>query len=117
MAIDHVLAVVPVTDIDKSGAWYEQFFGRAPDNNPMPTLVEWQTTETGWVQVTQDRQRAGSALLNFAVDDLAAHIAQLSDRGVHTEPIVDAKKGVRLSAMSDPDGNRITLIGGFRVNY
>ena len=117
MAIDHVLAVVPVTDIASSSAWYESFFGRAPDNNPMPTLVEWQAAPAGWVQVSLDPDRAGSTLLNFAVDDLTSHIAQLSDRGLHTEPIKDANKGVQLSAINDPDGNRIPVIGGFRVTY
>jgi hypothetical protein len=28
-----------------------------------------------------------------------------------------ANKGVQLSAVTDPDGNTITFIGNFRVNY
>ena len=40
------------------------------DNLPMAgRLVEWRVTDSGWVQVTRDADRAGSALLNFAVDD------------------------------------------------
>ena len=26
-------------------------------------------------------------------------------------------KGIQLSAINDPDGNRITLIGNFRIKY
>ena len=70
MSIEHVLAVVPVSDLQASSRWYEALFGRPADNNPMPTLAEWQVVPGGWVQVFTDAERAGSGLLNFAVDDL-----------------------------------------------
>lgn len=117
MAIDHVLAVVPVSDIDKSRDWYSSLFGRSADNNPMPTLVEWQVLPGAWVQVFSDPERAGSGLLNFAVDDLDRHLAQVRERGLDPGEIVDANKGVRLSTVTDPDGNTIRFIGGFRVQY
>ena len=117
MLIEHVLAVVPATDVERSQRWYEALFGRAPDNSPMPTLVEWQVVPGGWVQVFADQRRAGSTAVNFAVQDLDAHIDDLKQRGLEPGEIVDANKGVRLSALTDPDGNTITLIGGFRVQY
>jgi hypothetical protein len=79
--------------------------------------VEWQVTEGGWVQVTVDTERAGSALLNLAVDDLAATREELATRGVDTAEIQTVNSGVELSATPDPDGNAITLIGRFRVTY
>ena len=117
MPIKHVLAVVPVSDLDRSARWYESLFGRPADNNPMPSLVEWQVLPGAWVQVFSDAERAGSGLVNFAVDDLEAHLAEIGTRGVGAEGIVDADKGVRLAAVSDPDGNTIRFIGGFRVVY
>lgn len=117
MFIEHVLAVAPVTDIERSDAWYEALFGRPADDRPMPTLVEWQVTDTGWVQLTVDPDRAGSAQLNLAVDDLAATKDELSDRGLSPRETVPVNKGVELSAIDDPDGNAITLIGSFRVRY
>jgi glyoxylase I family protein len=117
MAIEHVLAAVPVTDLDSSRRWYESLFGRAADNHPMSTLVEWQVVPGGWVQVFTDRRRAGSTAVNFAVQDLDAHVDELKQRGLEPGEIVDANKGVRLSALTDPDGNTVTLIGGFRVQY
>ena len=117
MSIEHVLAVVPVSDIDAANAWYEKLFGRPADNNPMPVLVEWQVVPGGWVQVFIDEERAGSGLVNFAVDDLEAHIAGAGERGLEPGAIEDANKGVRLSTIVDPDGNTIRLIGGFRVDY
>jgi catechol 2,3-dioxygenase-like lactoylglutathione lyase family enzyme len=117
MSIEHVLAVVPVSDLQVSSRWYEALFGRPADNKPMPTLAEWQVVPGAWVQVFVDAPRAGSGLLNFAVDDLEAHMAGLRDRGLEPGEITDADKGVRLSAITDPDGNTIRLIGGFRVEY
>jgi catechol 2,3-dioxygenase-like lactoylglutathione lyase family enzyme len=117
MSIDHVLAVVPVTDIEKARQWYEVLLGRTEDNHPMDTLVEWRVTESGWLQVFYDPERAGSTLLNFAVGDVEAHAAELAARGVALDEIQQANKGVRTAGVTDPDGNRITFIGGFRVIY
>jgi hypothetical protein len=71
----------------------------------------------GWVQVFTDAERAGSGLLNFAVDDLETHLADLRERGLEPGEITGASKGVHLSMVTDPDGNTISLIGGFRVEY
>jgi glyoxylase I family protein len=117
MPIEHVLAVVPVSDLERANAWYEALFGRSADNRPMPSLVEWQVTGAGWVQVTVDTDRAGSGLLNLAVDDLAATRDELAARDVATAEIQTVDKGVELSTTTDPDGNTITLIGNFRVKY
>ena len=117
MSIEHVLAVVPVSDLQASDRWYAALFGRPADNNPMPTLVEWQVVPGGWVQVFTDTQRAGTGLLNFAVDDLETHVAELRRRGLDPGDFVAANKGVRLCTLIDPDRNTIRLIGGFRVEY
>ena len=117
MSIDHLLAVVPVADLQRSNRWYEALFGRGADNNPMASLVEWQVLPHGWVQVFVDEARAGSGLMNVAVDDLDAHIAEVRGRGLDPGEVVEANKGVRLSTLADPDGNLIRLVGGFRVRY
>lgn len=84
---------------------------------PMPSLVEWQTTSTGWVQVFADAERAGHTALNLAVDDLENAVNELIGRGLAPGEIQTANTGVRLSALTDPDGKTITLIGGFREVY
>jgi glyoxylase I family protein len=56
-------------------------------------------------------------LLNFAVDDLDQHVADVSGRGLAPGAIETVNKGVQLSAIRDPDGNTITFIGDFRVRY
>ena len=117
MSIEHVLAVLPLSEIGAANAFYEQLFGRPADNNPMPILVEWQLLPHAWLQVTVDTQRAGSGQFNLAVDDLAGHLGELQQRGVTVGEIQPLNKGVELSTLADPDGNNITLIGNFRVEY
>ena len=118
MPIEHVLAVVPVSDFDAAHKWYERFFGRPADNLPMEgLLVEWRVTDNGWVQVTTDKARAGSTLVNFAVDDLERHVSDLSRRGLVAGEIETVNKGVQLSPIVDPDGNTIRIVGNFRINY
>jgi len=117
MTIQHTLAVLPVTDVETSRRWYTTLFDRAEDNNPMESLIEWQVLPGAWLQVFEDATRAGSGLFNVAVDDLDGYLAELRRRGLAPGEITVAGKGVRLSALTDPDGNTITVIGGFRVRY
>lgn len=117
MAFTHVLVVVPVTDLAFSASWYERLFGRPPDNRPMDSLVEWRVTESGWLQVTSGWGQPGTVLFNLAVDDLATDLTAMRGRGLEPGPVQDASRGVQLSALTDPDGNTVTLIGGFRVVY
>ena len=118
MPIEQVLAVVPVSDFATAHKWYERLFDREADNLPMKgRLVEWRVTNSGWLQITTDDVRAGTALVNFAVDDLESHMANLAGRGLEPGAIESVNKGVLLSPMQDPDGNTITFIGNFRVDY
>jgi hypothetical protein len=55
--------------------------------------------------------------LNFAVDDLDRRVAEISQRGLAPGAIETVSKGVQLSAIRDPDGNTITFIGNFRIDY
>lgn len=115
--VDHVLAVIAVSDIEAGRSWYMKLFGREPDNNPMPNLIEWRVTESGWVQVTEDADRAGHGMLNLAVSDLAEGVREVRELGVDTGEIIDANKGVQLCPITDPDNNLIHLVGNFRVKY
>jgi glyoxylase I family protein len=48
---------------------------------------------------------------------LERHIADISRRGLIPGEIETVNKGVQLCAIRDPDGNTITFIGNFRINY
>jgi catechol 2,3-dioxygenase-like lactoylglutathione lyase family enzyme len=115
--VDFVLAVVAVRDIEAGRSWYTKLFGRGPDNNPMSNLIEWQVTDGAWVQVTEDRMRAGNGMLNFAVSDIDTGARELREVGIDAGEIINANKGVRLCPITDPDNNKIQLVGNFRVKY
>jgi glyoxylase I family protein len=83
----------------------------------MPTLSEWRLTDGGWLQVFVDVERAGRSFLNLAVDNLEGQVDDLQDRGFTPGPILEAAKGVRISSITDLDGNTVNLIGRFRVEY
>lgn len=117
MTVDHLLAVVLVSDAERAERWYARLLDAPPTNRPMPTLAEWRVTDAGWVQVFADPDRAGRSALNLAVPDLDAARAALVGRGLDPGPVQEASKGVRLCALRDPDGNVVTLIGGFRPAY
>ncbi|MDQ2761660.1 MAG: VOC family protein [Actinomycetota bacterium] len=51
------------------------------------------------------------------MDDLDKHLADLLGRGLAPGGTETANKNVRLAAITDPDGNRITFIGNFRIKY
>jgi glyoxylase I family protein len=48
---------------------------------------------------------------------LDQHVAEVSGRGLAPGAIEAVDKGVHLSAIRDPEGNMITPIGNFRVQY
>jgi glyoxylase I family protein len=115
--VDYVLAVVAVSDIEAGRSWYTKLFGRGPDNNPMSNLIEWQVTDGGWVQVTEDRLRAGNGMLNLAVSDIEEGARELHEMGIDAAEIINANKGVRLCPITDPYSNKVQLVGNFRVKY
>jgi glyoxylase I family protein len=115
--VDYVLAVLAVRDIETGRSWYTKFFGREPDNNPMPNLIEWQVNEGGWLQVTEDPSHAGNGMLNLAVSDIDEGARERREAGIDVGDIIEANKGVRLCPISDPDSNQIHLVGNFRVKY
>lgn len=110
MSIDKLLAVVSVTEHERAMAWYERFFGRPADATPMPGLADWHVTDTAWVQVYRDPERSGRAVVNFAVDELDGHTAELAARGISVRDAGGTSQGGRLGEVVDPDGNVITLI-------
>lgn len=91
MTINHVLAVVADSDFDISHDWYQRLFDTPATNVPMPGLLaEWRVTDTGWFQVFNNPERAGTSMVNFAVADLGQHHASLGARGIETRDIATA---------------------------
>ena len=114
MTITQVLAVAPVTDIDRSAAWYSQLLDQPETSRPMPSLVDFHVTDTGWLQVFVDPGRAGRTEVNFAVDDFDATRDRLASAGLDVSQEAEVSNGVRVLPVTEPDGNVVTLIGNVR---
>jgi hypothetical protein len=105
----YVFAGIPVTDRDVAVGWYELLTGRPPDLIPNEIEAAWRFTDTGWIYVVVDPDRAGSALNTLLVDDLDALLAGLAERGVVVAPVEIIGDGVRRTTVVDPDGNRLQV--------
>jgi catechol 2,3-dioxygenase-like lactoylglutathione lyase family enzyme len=99
MSVEHVFAGIPVADYVASHQWYSEFFGRPPDLLPNEIEAAWRLTETAWVYIVVDAERAGRALVTILVDDVDAWIDNADD----------SIPGMRRAEIVDPDGNRIQV--------
>jgi predicted enzyme related to lactoylglutathione lyase len=109
MSAAHVFAGIAVSDYAAARAWYENFFGRAPDLVPHDNEAAWQLAAGGWVYVVRDGARAGGGLVTVLVEDLDARLAALSERGVAASRIETYDSGARKAIVEDPEGNEIGL--------
>ncbi|MGW1346739.1 VOC family protein [Kribbella sp. NPDC002412] len=111
MAINAVLAVIPVAEIEDACDWYELFFGRPADRRPMDSLAEWHLADGGVVQVFHDPAKSGRTTVNFFIDDLDDRVEALTAQGITTtDPVVVASGRQRLVTCPDPDGNQLGLL-------
>jgi predicted enzyme related to lactoylglutathione lyase len=113
------LVPVPVTDLDRSAAFYEQVgFHRDVDVTPAEGVRIVQLTPPGSacsiLLSTGLPDIAGMAPgtvrgLHLVVEDIAAAREELLGRGVEVGDLVPVGGGVTYAGLTDPDGNTLTL--------
>ena len=109
MTTNHVFAGIAVADYDSSLEWYKRFFGRSPDVIVTENESMWHVTDTGWIYVVGDTNRAGKALLTLLVDDLEDYVAELGERGISVGAIDTVPGLYRKAVITDPEGNMISF--------
>ena len=107
MKAEYLFAGIPVADRNAAVAWYEAALGREPDLIPNENEACWQLTETGWIYLIGDRERAGTALNTILVSDLTGLVAGFERLGLRPSRIDTSIPGMLTSVLTDPDGNRI----------
>jgi catechol 2,3-dioxygenase-like lactoylglutathione lyase family enzyme len=107
-AITHLIAGVPVSDLDMSVDWYSRFFGRPPDMRAGEEIL-WDIDEHATLFIEPDAARAGAGRITFAVSGLDALLERLAAQGIGHEPIETYTNGVRHVQVPDPDGNAIAF--------
>ena len=107
-AISHLIAGVPVSDLDAPIDWYTRFFGRPPDMRAGQEIL-WDIEEHATLFIEPDVATAGAGRITFAVSGLDALLARLAARGIGHEAIDTYSNGVRHVNVPDPDGNAIAF--------
>jgi catechol 2,3-dioxygenase-like lactoylglutathione lyase family enzyme len=107
VSISYVFTGIAAADYDSLRDWYVRLMGRPADLVPNETEVAWQLTDTGWIYVVDDPDRAGKAFFTLLVDDLDQHLAGLAERGIASGPVDTLPDGVRKAVVTDPEGNTI----------
>jgi predicted enzyme related to lactoylglutathione lyase len=102
-----VFAALGVADLAASVTWYERLLGRAPDLVPNEREAAWRLTDTGWIYVVCDDERAGRTLVTILVGDIDDLVAGFARRGV-VVPVVTVPEG-RRATLTDPDGNTLAF--------
>lgn len=105
----HVFSSIPVVERDTAMAWYERFAGRPADLIPNDSEAAWQLTDSSWLYILAEPDRAGTALHTLLVDHLDALVAGLADRGIAFGPIETMGNGARFVIVTDLDGNRLKV--------
>ena len=113
------LVPVPVADIDRSAAFYEQVgFVRDVDVTPSAGVRVVQLTppgsacsivlSTGLPDIA-DMTPGTVKGLHLVVEDITAARSELIGRGIEVGDLVPVGGGVTYAGITDPDGNTLTL--------
>jgi predicted enzyme related to lactoylglutathione lyase len=110
MAMEVLFAGVSVRDFPAAVEWYSRLFNRAADVVAHDHEVMWRVTETGWLYIVEDPDRAGRSVAAISVTDLDAAVAEVTSRGLRAGSIEQEGDAARKATLEDPDGNRVALI-------
>ena len=108
ITVQGIYAGAIVADFAAGLAWYEKFMGRPADDQPFPGMAQWRNMGGAGLQLWQDDERAGKAILTVVVPDLNREQARLKVAGL---PVGDLASGGfgKITQLIDPEGNRIHL--------
>jgi predicted enzyme related to lactoylglutathione lyase len=99
-----IYAGLCVSDLAAATDWYTRFMGRAPDDRPLPTMVQWRAG----LQLWQKEGEMGPGVATVVVEDLSVERRRLQEAGITIGPESRGDFGA-VAQVSDPDGNRIAL--------
>ena len=106
----HLFAGLRVRDFQAARPWYERLLGE-PTFFPHATEAVWTLAENRSVYVVERADGAGSSAVTIFLDDLDAHTAAISARGLEPDARETYSNGVRKVLYRDPDGNELGFGG------
>ena len=111
MSVTNALAGIAVNDLGSSIAWYAQLLGRQPDSRPMEEVAEWEFERGGWIQVFEDKERAGCSSVTLVETDVARRTGVLKKAAIRIVSEMKSEEA-KLVIIHDHDGNRIVFARG-----
>ncbi|WP_126976159.1 VOC family protein [Frigidibacter oleivorans] len=108
ITVQGIYAAAIVEDFDAGVAWYERFMGRPADDTPIPGMAQWRNMGGAGLQVWEEAERAGQAIMTIVVPDLATEKARLAAAGMELINEASGDFGA-VAQLIDPEGNRINL--------
>lgn len=97
-------------DFAAARSWYEQLLGE-PTFFPHATEAVWRLAEDRSVYVVEHAAGAGHSVVTILVDDLDAHVAAITARGLEPAEYETYANGMRKVSYRDPDGNEVGFGG------
>lgn len=113
MKIKDIFVSINARDFDAQTAWWTTLIGREPDRHPMLSCREWDLAPSVLFQVLNSPEN-GPTTVSLRIIDMDTEIARLRKVGVDVpDPQdIDGFDTLRLSAFSDPEGNKVNLLDG-----
>ncbi len=105
-----LFAGVAVGQLSTGVDWCGGFFGRPPDIVPHEREVMWRVTDSGWLYVIADGERAGSSQAVIPVGDLDGSLTEIAARGIVAGPVDTVGDAGRKATVIDPGGNSVALV-------
>jgi catechol 2,3-dioxygenase-like lactoylglutathione lyase family enzyme len=106
--ITHLIAGVPVSDLDAGLDWYTRFFGREPDLRVGDEIL-WDIDEHATLFIEPNPREAGAGRITMVVSGLDGELERLTAAGIAFEPVETYTNGVRHAKIPDPDGNALAF--------
>lgn len=107
MSLD-LFAGIYVQDFAAVLPWYERLLGSEPTFLATSTEAVWQLAEHRWLYIKEHGPHGqGHAVLAIMVDDLDAHVARITERGIEPTSWEVYSPEVRKAVYLDPEGNEV----------
>jgi catechol 2,3-dioxygenase-like lactoylglutathione lyase family enzyme len=108
MNLQKIYTALLASDLTAAEEWYTKLLGRAPDNRPMNTLVQWELFDHAGLALSTDGEIAGRGVAFLVVDDVHAERRRLQGLGIELGNDIEGEYST-LAQVRDPDGNLLTL--------
>ena len=106
----HLFAGLRVRDFEAARPWYDRLFGE-PAFFPHATEAVWMLADDRSVYIVEHPDGSGHSVVTLFVDDLDAHVAAITARGLEPDERETYSNGVRKVLYRDRDGNEVGFGG------